>query len=118
MIFFKIYTWSYSAGVVSYLYLHCTWKYKTYRNPMYMTMIKKDLFQDLTWFCSAGVDCIDALTVLRNTKHTEILSIHHDKNDFFQDLYLVIVVYRRCSFIFDTYTVSVKINKIKFQFVN
>ena len=40
------------------------------------------------------------------------------KNDFVQDLYLVIVVHRRCSFIFDTYTVLVKINKIKFQFVN
>ena len=44
MIFFNIYTRSYSAGVVSYLYLHCTWKYKTYRNPVDMTMIKNDLF--------------------------------------------------------------------------
>ena len=85
MIFFKIYTWSYSTGVVSYLYLHCTWEYKTYRNPVYMTMINNDLFQDLTWFCSAGVvcNCIDALTVLRNIKHTEILSIHHDKKMIF-----------------------------------
>ena len=46
-IFFKIYTWSSSAGVVSFRYLYGTWKYKTYRNPVYITMIKNDLFQDL-----------------------------------------------------------------------
>ena len=47
MIFFKIYIWSYSPGVVSCRYLHGTWKYKTYRNPVYITMIKNDQFQDV-----------------------------------------------------------------------
>ena len=47
MINLNMYSWSYSAGIVWYWYLHCTWKYKTYRNPVYITMIKNDLFQDL-----------------------------------------------------------------------
>ena len=29
-----------SPGVVSCRYLHVTWKYKAYRNPVYITMIK------------------------------------------------------------------------------
>ena len=41
MINFKMYSWCYSAGIVSYWYLHCTWKYKTYGNPVYIAMIKK-----------------------------------------------------------------------------
>ena len=31
----------------SLVYRNCTWKYKTYRDPVCITMIKNDLFQDL-----------------------------------------------------------------------
>ena len=55
MINLKIYTWSCSAGVVSYWYLHCIWKYKTYRNPVYITMMKMISLKIYTWSCSAGV---------------------------------------------------------------
>ena len=37
-----------SAGVVSCRYLHVTWKYKTYRNPVYC-------FTMYTWSYSAGI---------------------------------------------------------------
>ena len=47
MINFKMYTWSCSEGVVWYLYLYGTWRYKTYRNPVYITMIKNIQFHDV-----------------------------------------------------------------------
>ena len=47
MINFKMYSWCYSAGIVSYWYLHCTWKYKTYGNLVYITMIKMINFKDV-----------------------------------------------------------------------
>ena len=31
----------------SLVYRNCTWKYKTYRDPVFITRIKNDLFQDL-----------------------------------------------------------------------
>ena len=56
MINFKMYTWSCSEGVVWYLYLYGTWRYKTYRNPVYITMIKNIQFHDvqLVLYCRYG----------------------------------------------------------------
>ena len=63
MINFKMYSWSYSAGIVSYWYLHCTWKCKTYGNPVYITMIKHDQFQDvhLVLYCRCSLVLIPSL---------------------------------------------------------
>ena len=44
-----------SAGVVSCRYLHVTWKYKTYRNPVYITMTKNVQFEDLYLLSNPGV---------------------------------------------------------------
>ena len=55
MINFKMYTWSCSEGVVWYLYLYGTWRYKTYRNPVYITMIKNIQFHDVQLVFSAGM---------------------------------------------------------------
>ena len=54
MINFKMHSWCYSAGIVSYWYLHCTWKYKTYGNPVYIAMIKNVQFEDLYLLSSPG----------------------------------------------------------------
>ena len=77
MINFQMYTWSCSEGVIWYLYLYGTWRYKTYRNPVYITMIKNIQFHDVqlvllvqVWFP------IDTFTVHGNTKHTEIRYIY------------------------------------------
>ena len=55
MINFQMYTWSCSEGVVWYLYLYGTWRYKTYRNPVYITMIKMINFKMYSWCYSAGI---------------------------------------------------------------
>ena len=39
-IYFMFYAWYYSSGVVLYWYLNFSLKYKTYGNPVYITMVK------------------------------------------------------------------------------
>ena len=82
MINFKMYTWSCSEGVVWYLYLYGTWRYKTYRNPVYINMIKNIQFHDVhavglvvqVWF---RIDIPSRYMEIKNLQKSGIYN--HDK---------------------------------------
>ena len=91
LIYFKTCNWSYSTDVVSYSHLDCIWKYKTYSDPVYITMIKMIFFKIYTWSYSAGVVSYRYLHGTWKYKtYRDPVYITMIKNDLFQNLYLVL----------------------------